>query len=324
MTHSGAHDTGPAFAIRVPASTSNLGAGFDAVGMAVDRWLEVTARVRNGAAPVTIRRGGTLSDLACASEDDLVWRGFVATCAALRRTSPSGLEIDATSSIPVARGLGSSAAAVVAGVLLANAVFGNSLDHAAIIDVAASLEGHPDNVAPATLGGAVLSVRSSGHHFVSAPLAVHPSLRFVFTVPDFEVRTSVARAALPASIEFATAVDAAGRAAALIAGLQSGDTALLEAGLDDVLHVPFRRALIRGYDAVTNAAIGAGAIGATLSGSGSTIVAVARSDVADAVLEATERAWRSMGVGARAFVTSAEPRGATVNHVAVHAGTSNH
>jgi homoserine kinase len=304
-----------AFSVRVPASTSNLGAGFDAVGMAVDRWLTVDARVDASDAAVTITRAGTLVQVDCAHADDLIWRGFVAACVALRRTPPRGIALSAQSDIPVARGLGSSAAAVVAGALLANATLDGDLDDAAIIDVAASLEGHPDNVAPSTLGGAVLSVRTSGHHYSSATIAVHSSLRFVFLVPDFEVRTSVARAVLPATIPYDTAVNAAGRAAALIIGLQTADPNILAPALDDVLHVPFRRSLIRGYDSVITAAVAAGAFGATLSGSGSTIVAVAHTSIADAVRDAALSAWRSAGVNAEAFITAAELHGAVIDEV---------
>lgn len=300
-------------AVRVPASTSNLGSGFDSVGMAVGRWLDVIARVRTDDAPVTIRRAGTLCTLDCPAQDDLIWRGFVATCAALRLTPPGGIEIDATSNIPIARGLGSSAAAIVAGAALANAILGADLDQAGIIDIAAALEGHPDNVASATLGGAVLSVRGSGHHFISAPLVVHPSLRFVFIIPDFEVRTSAARAVLPDSLDFATAVTAASRSAALVIGLQTGNPQLLRSALDDVLHVPFRRGLVRGYETVTVAATSAGAIGATLSGSGSTIVAVATVATAAAVSDAAAQAWRSLGVGVHTFVTAAEPAGVSLD-----------
>jgi homoserine kinase len=303
------------FDVRVPASASNLGAGFDFIGMAVDRWLELTAHATDSDNPVAFRRAGTLTGLDCKDEDDLIWRGFVAACVALRRTPPRGIEIDVTSAIPVARGLGSSASAIVAGVLLANTLFDGALDEPAMIDIAASLEGHPDNVAPSVLGGAVLSVRTSGHNYHSARLAVHSSLRFVFLVPDFEVRTSVARAALPSQLAFETAVGAAARAAALVVGLQSGDAAILKPALDDVLHVPFRRSLITGYDTVTVAAIAAGAVGATLSGSGSTIVAVATETTAAAVREAALSAWKSCGVKAESFVTAAELRGATVDTV---------
>lgn len=301
------------YTVRVPASTSNLGAGFDSIGMAVSRWLEVTAHVRDDGAPLRITRRGTLAGLDCAPDDDLIWRGLIAASVALRRTPPGGVELHVTSDIPVARGLGSSAAAIVAGVLLANAYFDGGLDSAAIIDIAASLEGHPDNVAPSTLGGAVLSVRTGGHHYRCARLAVHPSLRFVFVVPDFEVRTSVARAALPAQLDHETAVTAASRAAALVLGLQTADTGLLAVGLDDVLHVPFRRGLVSGYDHVTTAAVAAGAIGATLSGSGSTIVAVTLGDAADDVCSAALDAWRSAGVTANGFVSTVEATAATID-----------
>lgn len=300
------------FEIRVPASASNLGAGFDFVGMAVDRWLELSVRMTGSAAQVTIRRAGTLVNLECAAADDLIWRGFIAACNSLGKTPPLGIEIDVTSAIPVARGLGSSAAAVVAGVLLANALFGAEREDATVIDIAASLEGHPDNAAPSVLGGAVLSVQTAPDTYRSVQLSVHPSLRFVFLVPDFEVRTSVARAVLPPHVEFHTAVTAASRAAALIVGLQSGDPTILAPALDDVLHVPYRRKLVAGYDSVTAAALAAGAIGATLSGSGSTVVAVATERTQIDVRDAAIGAWKSCGVNAESFVTSTEPRGASV------------
>jgi homoserine kinase len=304
--------TARSFGIRVPASTSNLGAGFDFVGMAVDRWLELSVSTTGADAPVVIRRTGTLAGLQCTNADDLIWRGAVAACNALGKPIPRGLEIDADSSIPVARGLGSSAAAVVAGVLMVGELYGSVLDRAAVVDIAASLEGHPDNAAPSVFGGAILSIQTSPHVYRSVELRIHPSLRFVFLVPDFEVRTSVARAALPVLVDFHTAVSAASRAAALVLGLQGGDSAILAPALDDVLHVPYRRQLVRGYDAVTEAALAAGAIGATLSGSGSTVVAVTTESTQNEVLEAATRAWESRGVVVDAFVTSAEKRGAEI------------
>lgn len=303
--------TGRVVSVSVPASTSNLGAGFDAVGMAIGRWLRATAHITDSSRSVLIKRAGTLASLDVPDESDLIWRGFVAACAALRITPPLGIEIEANSDIPVARGLGSSAAAIVAGVLLANALLDGELDNAAVIEIASALEGHPDNVAPAVLGGAVLCVPSTGHHSHSVPLEVHPSLRFVFIVPDFEVRTAVARAALPDQLDFATSVGAAARAAALVIGLQSGDPTVLLPAFDDVLHIPFRRSLVKGYDAVTEAAVANGAIGATLSGSGSTIVAIVKRGREAAVQKAAVAVWRSVDVTAFAFTTEPELHGAT-------------
>jgi len=303
--------------VRVPASTSNLGAGFDCVGVAVDRWLTIHVTL-GGDAQTTIERRGTLAALDLLPERDLIVRGFVAACEAAHFAAPC-VQIEADSAIPVGRGLGSSAAACVAGAFAANDLLALGFDADAIVNVAANIEGHPDNVAPAVHGGAVLGVRTAAAHdptaggaWYVAPLGVDPSLRLAFAIPDFEIATRAARSVLPRDVEFATAVDAAARAAALVAGLASADRSLLRAGFDDVLHVPHRRALVPGYDAVVAAAIAHGAYGATLSGSGSSLVAVAPASRAAAVAAAMCDAWRGIGVVAEALVSAGEVPGATV------------
>jgi homoserine kinase len=289
-------------AVRVPASTSNLGAGFDCVGMAVGRWLTVDARLERGGAPgVRLERHGTLEALALPPARDLVWRGFAAACRAAGRRVPAGVVLRATSDIPLGRGLGSSAAALVAGAAAANALLGLGLSGDALFRLVAGIEGHPDNAAPAVYGGARLVVGSGNGGSVVVPVEVHRSLAFVFVVPDFAVATAKARAVLPRGVSFGTAVKAASRAAALVAGLARADAPLLAAALDDVLHVPHRRRLVRGYVAVVRAARAAGAFGATLSGSGSAIVAVASRARAAAVARAMTRAWRAAGVEAETF-----------------------
>ena len=288
--------------VRVPASSSNLGAGFDCVGVAVGRWLRVSARRRGvGApAPVTLERTGTLAALTGSADEDWLYRGFAAACRGAGQPVPAGLVLAAESEIPVARGLGSSAAAAIAGVVAASELLGFALDTHAVAAIATELEGHPDNVAPAAFGGATLVVPAADGNIVT-PLVVHASLAFVFAVPDFTVETKHARAVLPATLPHAQAVRAAAKSAALVLGLAQGDPRLLAAALDDVLHVPFRRALVRGYDAVTGAARQAGAYGATLSGSGPTLVALAPRLQAAAVGAAMVRAWRECAVRAAAF-----------------------
>jgi homoserine kinase len=296
--------------VRVPGSTSNLGAGFDCVGVAVDRRLTLTARLASSSsAAVAIERRGTLDAVTVAAEQDLCYRGFLKACDAAGRTSPPAVSLSAESGIPVARGLGSSAAAAVAGAAAASALLGLRLEPDALVDLCTELEGHPDNVAPAVYGGAVLAVRAAtDNRLVVTALAVHASLALVFAVPDFVVETKQARAVLPGSVPHATAVTGAGRAAALIQGLASGDPRLLALALDDVLHVPFRRALVSGYDAIASAAQQAGAFGATLSGSGPTLVAVAPGERASGVAAAMVSAWREAGVRAESFVL-ARPAG---------------
>jgi homoserine kinase len=298
--------------VRVPATSSNLGAGFDCVGIAVDRWLTASVSVASRGDGVVIQRAGRLAALTLSPEDDLLTRGFYGACAAAGKRIRSGVTIDAASEIPVGCGLGSSAAAIVAGALLADAALGLGLGRARIVEIAAEIEGHPDNVAPAVYGGAVLSVRTPGGGLRTAALAVAPDLVFLLAVPPFPSDTRAARAALPASLPHAAAVLAASRAAALVQGLATGDGDLLGAALDDVLHVPYRRARIPGYDAVVAAARAAGAYGATLSGAGSAILAIAPRERAGAVGAALLAAWRETGIEAELLRCVELAGGATV------------
>ena len=290
--------------VRVPGSTANLGSGFDCVGMAVDRYLRVSARYaeERSATAVTIERLGTLSGLSVRPEDDLLYKGFAAAWRSEGEVPRMVLTAD--SDIPLGRGLGSSAAAIVAGVIAATVLRGITLDAERVLGICAEIEGHPDNVAPAVYGGATLVLHHPTGGFLATPLEVHPSIAFVFAVPDFTLETKRARAALPAVVAHATASTAAARGAALVCGLATGNSELLAIALDDVLHVPYRRELVRGYDAVTRAARAAGAHGATLSGSGPTVVAPAPVTRSGAVADAMRRAWQECDVVTESFVVN--------------------
>ena len=299
--------------VRVPASSSNLGAGFDCIGVAVDRWLVASVTPTAGTG-ISIRRGGRLTAVSVAFAEDLLARGFRAACA-VAGAPATGAAIDATSDIPVGCGLGSSAAAIVAGVLLADAVLEVNLSRQQVVEIAAAIEGHPDNVATAVHGGAVLSVRTSSG-LVSTSLSVAGGLELLLAVPPFPSDTKAARAALPKTLPHSDAVLAASRAAALVQGLATGDGALLGAALDDVLHVPFRRGRIPGYDAVVAAAQKTGAYGATLSGAGSAILAIAPRERSSAVGAAMIAAWRTAGVEAELIRSTHPVPGATVTRIA--------
>src|SRR5881628_1873258 len=204
--------------VRVPGSTSNVGAGFDCVGIAIDRRLSATARLEpSPGAPVRIDRRGTLCAVTVPPDRDSLFAGFAAACRGAGCRVPAGLVIDAGSDIPVGRGLGSSGAATVAGALAARALLGLELDDEMLARLSAEVEHHPDNVAPAIYGGAVLAVPGPEGRLTVAPLEVHGSLVFVFAVPDFAVETEQARAALPSTVSHRTAATAAAKAAALVA-----------------------------------------------------------------------------------------------------------
>ena len=297
--------------VRVPATSANLGAGFDCIGFAVDRWLTASVTVGeesagSGKGAVTMRREGTLASLTVPPDDDALVAGFAAACVTRGRTLPKSLIFDVRSEIPVGRGLGSSSAALVAGALLADAVLGLELGREGIAQLCTEIEGHPDNVGPALFGGATLGVPdgdgTADRRWVFVPIDVHPDIAFVFAVPTFSVDTAAARAMLPKQVPHRLAVRASGKGAALAHGLVTGDATLLRIALDDVLHVPFRLPLIKGMKSVVAAAREAGAYGATLSGSGSSLVAVAPQSAVESVADAMLRCWKEHGVDAEAFV----------------------
>lgn len=291
--------------VRVPCSTSNLGGGFDCIGVALDRWLDAEAWV-DDAGVGTLARAGTLATLASEgvdAADDLIVEGARLACAAVERAVPAGFSVTATSTIPVGRGLGSSAAALAAGALLADGLLGLSLGAARVAALCATAEGHPDNAAPMLLGGAVLGVPAppSAGGWAFALLTLHADVGFALAIPEFGTSTRVMRAALPGSVPHGDAVSAASKGAALVRGLAGADGPLLAHALDDVLHVPYRRALLPGYDAVVAAALGEGAWGATLSGAGSSLIALAPRDRAEGVAAAMAAAWRREGVEAEGW-----------------------
>jgi len=301
--------------VSVPATASNLGGGFDCVGVAVHRRLRVSVGVAADGPPIAIERAGTLASLDVSPDDDLIVIGFRAACARAGSPMPARLAFSVESDIPVGRGLGSSAAALVAGALAAAALLDDTVDTGRIIALGTEREGHADNVAPAVLGGAVLAVANPGAEPVTARLDVHASLRLAFAIPDFTVDTHRARAALPDVLPHADARAAAAAAAALIVGLARADAGLLAAGLEGPLHVSYRRALVPWYDDVVAAGRAAGAFGATLSGSGSSVVAIAPVERADQVAAAMAAAWSARGIYATPFVSEPCAVGATVSAV---------
>jgi homoserine kinase len=248
--------------VRVPASSANLGPGFDVLAAALGLHMEVEVRETG--------RFRVHTQLAIARDRrNLCVRGF----AALR--PPEGVEFTIRSEIPLSGGLGTSAAAYVAGLLAADRLNGGGAD---VLAEAVRLEGHPDNVAAALLGGFVVCTGPR-----ATRLDPPPDLEAVLVVPDRAVRTAKARAALPAVVPIADAVFNVGRASLLVLGLARGDLDLVARGLDDRLHQPRREPLYPRSMAVVRGARELGALGATISGAGPSVLVWVRADDAAAV-----------------------------------------
>ena len=265
-----------------PATTANLGPGFDSLGCALTlynrfEFEELDAGYEITGCPAEYANG---DNLCC-----------VAYRAAMERMGlpVRGLRVDIDAQIPVSRGLGSSAACIVSGVMAANVLHGRPLSPEEMVDVATAVEGHPDNVAPCLLGGLTASFLE-GSHAHTARFFPHPSIGFCALIPDFELSTAKARAALPAQVSLRDAVFNLSRAALLPKALEEGNTAAVAAAMDDKLHQPYRKALIPEYDDVREAALASGAFAFCVSGAGPTLMALyGRPDFPGRMEEAVRR-----------------------------------
>ncbi len=267
--------------VRIPCSTSNLGPGFDTLGLALNRYLR--ARFEPGPAGLRLEREGTLTALHERDEDDLLAKAF------RRGVEGAGGAADGTlvvhSEIPLARGLGSSAAAILAGYDLARAVLGLSPDPDDAFATAYRHEGHGDNAAPCLLGG-LCAVLPGPEGPRPLPLPLSPSVGFAYAAPAAGIATAAAREVLPEHVRHATAVEELGHLTALLRGLAVGDPELIRIGIEDRLHVPYRLPLIGGAPAALAAGYEAGAWAVTISGSGSGLLALCDTDRAAEVAEA--------------------------------------
>jgi len=256
--------------VRVPATSANLGPGFDCLGLALGLHLRVEASVGRPDA-LRYRGEGHVAD----HTDNLMHLGFRHAFEACGRTPPS-VAFDAHNDIPLARGLGSSSAALVAGAAAADAAMDGALGRDGVFALTAAIEGHPDNVGPAVYGGlTVAAERAGGDGYDTAVLAVPPGWRLLFGVPAFELPTERARAALPDTVSRRDAVLTASRAALWALAVARDEPRLLRTASLDVLHEPYREALVPGLAAARAALFDAGAHAAYLSGAGPTLAAIA-------------------------------------------------
>lgn len=276
--------------VRVAATSANLGPGFDALGLALDLELEVRARPAERDA-LRYRGEGTVPD----TPHNLIHQGFRAAFHEVDREPPA-VAFEAENPIPLARGLGSSSAALVAGAALADAMLRGELGRDGVFRLAARLEGHPDNVAPATYGGFTVSAADGQGGFASAPLPVPAGWRLLFGVPDFELPTAKARAVLPSSYPRADAVRTAGRAALWALAVATDRPELLRVASLDVLHEPYRAPLVPGLEVSRERLRAAGAYAAYLSGAGPTLGVVTDASRVDACRHILEE---FCGVGGR-------------------------
>jgi len=295
--------------VRVPATSANLGSGFDCLGLALARYNTV---VMTPAAQTQVIVRGEGEGRLASDGRNMIYR-TITSAFGDRGLMPPPLLLECENTIPVARGLGSSSSAVAAGLVIARTLLDGAMSEADMVRIGTRIEGHPDNIVPCLLGGVRVSVTARGQ-IVTSTVSAPEGLRAVVFVPDVPMRTEEARAALPRSVTMKQAVFNISRAALLVAALEHGNLDLLRTATEDALHQPPRSRIFPAFPHIIESALAAGAHGAFLSGAGSTVLAFATQS-SDKIALAMQQAAADRSVGGYSQVLDLDRSGATVTEI---------
>lgn len=291
--------------VRIPATSANIGSGFDSLGLAVTMYNYIYMEEFDGTNIVS-RDGAPIP----VDEENLVFKTAKSLYELCGKSFP-GMRIEQISNIPLARGLGSSSACIIGGLVGANQLMGKPLSDNDLINIAATLEGHPDNSTPALVGGLVTAVLDNEKVYY-VKQEVTSDLKFAAIIPDFELKTSLARQALPLQVSHGDARFNLSRAALMAVSLYSGNYHNLKTAADDRLHQPYRLELIKGAEQVMETCYANGAYASYISGAGSTLMSIVDDKIFD-FEQKTRDALDSMGLHSwRLVMLSIDNKGAIV------------
>jgi homoserine kinase len=298
--------------IKVPATSANLGPGFDALGLALDLWNETIVRP---AKEFSVKINGEGANRLSSGKTNLIIRAAQKLAERVGKTLPP-FHAECNNQIPLSSGMGSSAATIVTGLLAGNALLKNPFSREEILNLASEMEGHPDNAAPALMGGLVVSTTKEGK-VIAHQIPIWEGLCVTIALPDFYLPTKQARAALPRKVSVKNAVHNISRAVLVTEALRTGDLRLLGDAMTDTLHQPYRLKLIPGAQSAMQAAKEAGASAVALSGAGPSLIvfsskAEAGISQGDPIGESMRRAYEAVGLSTRIFNLSVSSQGAEV------------
>lgn len=299
------------FTVSVPATTANIGPGFDCLGAALGLYNHVTVTdPTDPEVDLLIEARGRDGEKISTGKDNLLYQAIAYFYQQIGQAIPP-LKLEIDLEIPLARGLGSSATAIVGGLLAANQAAGNPCTEEEILQMAIAMEGHPDNVAPALLGGCQLAVKNDDHWQLVAldwPSQFVP----VLAIPNFELSTEAARAVLPRQYDRSAAIFNASHLALLVQAFNQGRGDWLALALQDQIHQPYRQSLIPAYDQLHQAALAAGAYNLVISGAGPTLLAIADEIRAPQVASSLVETWHNAGIEAESHCLPIDTKGATI------------
>lgn len=296
--------------IRVPATTANLGPGFDCLGLALDLWNDLEVEAVGNTLNITVEGEG--ANVVTLDTSNTIYKAMLTYAQRHHQTLPEGIQMHCRNRIPFGAGLGSSAAAIVSGILAATSLMDIPLDVADQLDCATQIEGHPDNVGPCLLGGLVAAI-VDGEKVVARKFEI-ASLSLMVVVPDFHFPTKTARAALPTELSRKDAIFNLGRLALLTNAMCRGDLDLLASAMQDKLHQPYRIPAIPGAAEAIAAATRNGAAAVALSGAGPSLLIVLHNDSERTkVGQAVEAAFNAADLSTRIYTPDIALSGGSIS-----------
>jgi len=303
--------------VKVPATSANLGPGFDCFGLALPVYNTVT--IEELVDPNEEIQINVFSDEFNVNEfhiptdkSNIVYKAVDLLFTYVGQT-PQSMRINIYSDIPLARGFGSSASVIVGGLMATNELLGSPADMATLISIASEIEGHPDNIAPALLGGFVLSSTETDGSVTTRKLEWPNEWKITMCVPDFELPTSISRSVLPESISLKDAAFNARRTAMMIEAIHSKDAELFKLSMQDKLHQPYRTKLVPGLDEIMNNLKHVdNVLGTALSGAGPGIIVVTSNPETDKINSIIKETWNNYGVQVNTKTVSVENNGAKI------------
>ncbi len=306
--------------VKVPATTANLGPGFDCLGMALPVYntitIEETVLPGTGIEINVIAESAAIDELSLEhiplDENSLVYKAVELLYNSIGQT-PSELKINIHSNIPVARGLGSSASVIVGALIAANELLGKPADEVALLSIACEIEGHPDNITPAIVGGLVLSSQEDDGSVVYRKLDWPNEWAITVCVPDFELSTDIARSVLPKDVPMKDAIFNAQRLGMFVEAVHTKDAELMKLALHDKLHQPYRMKLVPGLDKIMdNLKHIDSVLGCVLSGAGSSILVISKKTDLDKIRSIVKDTWTDQNIKSDIKTLNVEQNGAQI------------
>lgn len=303
--------------VKVPATTANLGPGFDSFGLALPIFNTITVEetiMPGTGIEINIIDETKEQDLISVptDENNIVYKAIELLYNSIGQ-SPSELKITIKTQIPIARGLGSSASIIVGGLMAANELLGRPADEAALLSIATEIEDHPDNITPALVGGLVVSSLEEDGSVVYSKMNWPKDWNITVCIPDYELSTSIARSVLPAEVPMKDAIFNLKHAAMLVQAVNTHDEKLMKIALNDRLHQQYREKLIPGLKEIKEALKHEeNVMGVVISGAGPAILVISYGNNLDKIRETVSNVWLDMNVKSKILTLQVEEKGATV------------